>query len=135
MRERLFRYSFFLLTLLYMHSVMGQGQNFDGCLSHAQLYELYSGNVQSMGQMMGRQHFFMVSNDDNVTFMWRGDTIVMNLCNWQFAQGFNDIYVNAFYQDGFYTEELMLVNNISSRESLVIVQTIRPHLHTDTLFS
>ena len=102
MRERLFRYSFFLLTLLYMHSVMGQGQNYDGCLSHAQLYELYSGNVQSMGQMMGRQRFFMVSNDDNVTFMWRGDTIVMNLCNWQFAQGFNDIYVNAFYQDGFY---------------------------------
>lgn len=102
MRERLFRYSFFLLTLLCVHSVMGQGQNFDGCLNHAQLCDLYSGNVQSMGQMMGRQRFFMVSNDDNVTFIWRGDTIVMNLCNWQFAQGFNDIYVNAFYKEGFY---------------------------------
>ena len=102
MRERLFRYSFFLLLLLCAHSVMGQEQNFDGCLSHAQLYELYSGNVHSMGQMMGRQRFFMVSNDDNVTFMWHNDTIVMNLCNWQFAQGFNDIYVNAFYQEGFY---------------------------------
>ena len=102
MRERLFRYSFFLLLLLCAHSVMGQEQNFDGCLSHAQLYELYSGNVHSMGQMMGKQRFFMVSNDDNVTFMWHNDTIVMNLCNWQFAQGFNDIYVNAFYQEGFY---------------------------------
>jgi tetratricopeptide (TPR) repeat protein len=81
---------------------MGQGQHFDGCLSQAQLYELYSGNVQSMGQTMGRQRFFMVSSDNNVTFMWQSDTIVMNLCNWQFAQGFNDIYVNVFYKEGFY---------------------------------
>lgn len=102
MRERLFRYSFFLLLLLCAHSVMGQGQNFDGCLSHAQLYELYSSNVQNMGQMMGRQRFFMVSNDNNVSFVWQGDTLVMNLCNWQFSQGFNDIYVNAFYKEGFY---------------------------------
>ena len=102
MRERLFQCCFFLLILMWTHCAMGQGQNYDGCLSHSQLYELYSGNVQSMGQMMGRQRFFMVSSDNNVTFMWYGDTIVMNLCNWQFSQGFNDIYVNAFYKEGFY---------------------------------
>ncbi len=102
MRERLFRYGFFLLTLLCVHSAMGQELNYDGCLSHSQLYELYSGNVQSMGQMMGRQRFFMVSSDNNVTFMWNGDTLMMNLCNWQFSQGFNDIYVNAFYKEGFH---------------------------------
>lgn len=82
--------------------VSGQNQTFDGCLSHAQLYELYSGNVFSMGQMMGRQRFFMVSNENNTSFIWEEDTLQLSFCNWQFSQGFNDIYVNAFYKEGFY---------------------------------
>lgn len=102
MRERLSQISFFLLFLICTQNVMGQGQNFDGCLSHSQLYELYSGNTQTMGQMMGRQRFFMVSNDNNVSFFWDNDTLQLNMCNWQFAQGFNDIYVNAFYKEGYY---------------------------------
>jgi len=82
--------------------VSGQNQTFDGCLSHAQLYELYRGDVFSMGQMMGRQRFFMVSNETNASFVWENDTLQLSFCNWQFSQGFNDIYVNAFYKEGFY---------------------------------
>lgn len=102
MRLRLFRIVFLPILLLCHHLVMSQEQTFDGCLSHDQLYELYSGNVQTMGQMMGKQRFFMVSNDQDVTMTIGKDTLVLNLCNWQFAQGFNDIYVNAFYKEGFY---------------------------------
>ena len=82
--------------------VSGQNQTVDGCLSHAQLYELYRGDVFSMGQMMGRQRFFMVSSENNASFAWENDTLQLNFCNWQFSQGFNDIYVNAFYKEGFY---------------------------------
>lgn len=102
MRLRLFHIFFLPILLLSGTLVMGQEQTFDGCLGHNQLYELYSGNAQTMGQMMGRQRFFMVSNDQNVSMVWGKDTLSLNLCNWQFAQGFNDIYVNAFYKDGFY---------------------------------
>ena len=91
-----------LLALSVTLQVSGQDQTFDGCLSHAQLYELYHGDVVSMGQMMGRQRFFMVSNENNASFVWENDTLQLNLCNWQFSQGFNDIYVNAFYKEGFY---------------------------------
>lgn len=102
MRLRLFWVVFFPIIFLCNIIVMGQEQSYDGCLSHDQLYELYSGNVQSMGQMMGRQRFFMVSNDHDISTVIGKDTLVMNLCNWQFAQGFNDIYVNALYKEGFY---------------------------------
>lgn len=102
MKMRLLKAVLLLFTLLDSMYIFGQAQTFDGCLNHAQLYELYSGNVQSMGQMMGRQRFFMVSNDNNVSFVRQNDTLTLNLCNWQFSQGFNDIYVNAFYKEGFY---------------------------------
>ena len=102
MLKRLFRTCFLLFILICTYRAMGQEQNFDGCLSHAQLYKLYSGDVQSMGQMMGRQRFFMVSNENNTSFVWGNDTLQLSLCNWQFSQGFNDIYVNAFYKEGFY---------------------------------
>lgn len=95
--------AFFLLLIGSVTlQVSGQNQTFDGCLSHAQLYELYHGDVFSMGQMMGRQRFFMVSNETNASFIWGNDTLQLSLCNWQFSQGFNDIYVNAFYKEGFY---------------------------------
>lgn len=102
MRLRFFLIFFLPILLLYNHSVMGQEQNYDGCLSQDQLYELYSSNIQIMGQMMGKQRFFMVSNDHDVSMVFGSDTLALDLCNWQFAQGFNDIYVNAFYQEGFY---------------------------------
>ena len=44
----------------------------------------------------------MVSNDHDVIFIQQTDTLHLDLCNWQFAQGFNDIYINAFYKEGFY---------------------------------
>ena len=101
MLKRLSRTCFLLFILICTYRAMGQEQNFDGCLSHAQLYKLYSGDVQSMGQMMGRQRFFMVSTENNISFVWEKDTLQLNLCNWQFSQGFNDIYVNVFFKEGF----------------------------------
>ena len=102
MLKRLLRTCFLLFVLVCTYRAMGQEQNFDGCLNHAQLYKLYSGDVQSMGQMMGRQRFFMVSNENNISFVWEDDTLQLSFCNWQFSQGFDDIYVNAFYKEGFY---------------------------------
>lgn len=102
MKMRYLRAIILLLTGTVTLQVSGQNQTFDGCLSHAQLYELYRGDVFSMGQMMGRQRFFMVSNENNASFAWGNDTLHFSLCNWQFSQGFNDIYVNAFYKEGFY---------------------------------
>lgn len=82
--------------------VKGQGQTFDGCLSLNTLIELHHGDPHSMGQLLGKQRFFMVSNDHNVNFIRQTDTLHLDLYNWQFAQGFNDIYINAFYKEGFY---------------------------------
>ena len=102
MKMRQLKAFLLLLVLFGTLRVSGQEQTFDGCLNYDQLYALHRGNVLSMGQLMGKQRFFMVSNDNNISFIRQGDTLTLNLCNWQFAQGFNDIYVNAFYKDGFY---------------------------------
>lgn len=102
MRPRIFRILFLLVFLIYTCSVIGQGQTFDGCLSHKQLCELCGNNVNDMSQIMGRQRFFLVSSDNNVPFIWNKDTLKLSLYNWQFAQGFNEIYVNAFYKEGFH---------------------------------
>lgn len=102
MKLRYLKTVFLLLAMFGTLHVSGQEQTFDGCLSYDQLFALHRGNVLSMGQLMGKQRFFMVSNDNNVSFIRQGDTLILNLCNWQFAQGFNDIYVNAFYKEGFY---------------------------------
>lgn len=101
MRQSKLSLLFFPIFLMFACTAMGQGQQFDGCLSHDQLYDLCTKDVQTMGQVMGRQRFFLVSSDNNVTFVWNNDTLKLNLCNWQFSQGFNDIYVNVFYTEGF----------------------------------
>lgn len=102
MRLTPYRVFFLLLILLFSLSAKGQEHEFDGCLNHQQLCLLHKENIQNMGQMMGKQRFFMVSSEYNVSFVWLSDTLTMDMYNWQFSMGFNDIYVNAFHKEGFY---------------------------------
>ena len=102
MKLRLLRTCCLLLLVTGFMCARSQDQTFDGCLSYDHLYTLHKGDVHSMGQMLAKQRFFMVSNENNVSFVHLNDTLQLNLCNWQFAQGFNDIYINAFYKEGFF---------------------------------
>ena len=101
MRLSLLRSCLLIALVTGFIAARGQGQTFDGCISYNTLLELHRSDVHSMGQLLGKQRFFMVSSENGAILIHQNDTLRLDLCNWQFAQGFNDIYINAFYKEGF----------------------------------
>ena len=77
-------------------------QEADNCLTLAQLQQLYQSDGYSYAVLLNRNGFFAVSSENNIPIQWQGDTLIVNMSNWQYSRGFNNIYINILSKENYH---------------------------------
>lgn len=149
MKNRLLRTLVFSLSLLGMTSVFAQET--DNCLTLSQLRQIHLSDAYGYTALLNSNGFFAVSNESNISILWQGDTLIVNMSNWQYSRGFNNVYVNIFSKENYhnyieYNTTQNCVNKIKAiladslsrssikdREEIILHDGIALYFEDDTL--
>lgn len=100
MKNWLLRILIFGTSLWGAISLFAQEAN--NCLTLAQLQQLYQSDGYSYAVLLNRNGFFAVSSENNIPIQWQGDTLIVNMSNWQYSRGFNNIYINILSKENYH---------------------------------
>lgn len=149
MKNWLLRTLLFSLSLLGMTSVFAQET--DNCLTLSQLREIHLSDTYGYRALLNSNGFFAVSIESNIPIHLQEDTIIVNMSNWQYSRGFNNIYVNIFSKENYhnYVEynttqscaykirtflaDSLSINDIKDREEIALGDGIVLYFEDDTL--
>lgn len=100
MKNCLLRFCLFLISTLWIFSALAQES--DGCLNLRQIQKIYDSELNEYSPMLIRKGFIVVSRENDISIPWDDDTLLLNMHNWQYSRGFNNIYINIFSKDNYH---------------------------------
>ncbi len=100
MKNWLLRILIFCISLWGAISLFSQEA--DNCLTLAQLHQLHQSDGYGYAVLLNRNGFFAVSSENDIPIQWQGDTLIVNMSNWQYSQGFNNIYINILSKENYH---------------------------------
>lgn len=77
----------------------GKSEN-NNCLTLNELIGICRNPASSTGQLMKSKQFLMVSDEENVDYVFHDDTLKLRLFSCQSSDGFNNVYINIFIKEG-----------------------------------